>query len=102
MIAPAFSRALARSLLSAVNWLPTMVRGAVEIEVVVRGRVAADSDAFAQATVRDYWRLLVGHDPLPAERDEFDALWRAFRAEHGYSVERMLHDLVRTEAYGAP
>ncbi|MCB9524651.1 MAG: hypothetical protein H6702_14920 [Myxococcales bacterium] len=65
-------------------------------------RVAADSDAFAQATVRDYWRILVGHDPLPQEEDEFEALWRAFGPEHGYRVERMLQALVRTEAYGVP
>lgn len=63
---------------------------------------AVDSDAFAQATVRDYWRLLVGHPPTPDEQGEFDALWRAFRTTHEYRVERMLHDLVRTEAYGAP
>ncbi|MCA9541264.1 MAG: hypothetical protein KC620_20325 [Myxococcales bacterium] len=71
-------------------------------DLIEWARKAADSDAFAQATVRDYWRLLIGHDPTPAERREFDALWRDFREVHGWRVEYMLHDLVRTEAYGAP
>lgn len=71
-------------------------------DLVEWAEVAANSDAFARATVADYWRQLVGHDPTPAEQEEFDALWRAFRTEHEYRVERMLHALVRTEAYGAP
>lgn len=65
-------------------------------------QVAANSDAFAKATVTDYWKLLVGHDPLPGESGEFNALWRDFRGDHDYRVERMLHALVETEAYGAP
>lgn len=64
--------------------------------------VAANSDAFAQATVTDYWKLLVGHEPTPSEAAEFNELWRAFRTEHDYRVEAMLHALVETEAYGAP
>ncbi len=71
-------------------------------DLVEWSELAANSDAFARATVADYWRLLVGHDPTPSEQAEFDALWRAFRTTHEYRVERMLHDLVRTEAYGAP
>ena len=65
-------------------------------------RKAADSEAFARATVADYWRHFVGHDPTPAERGEFDALVAAFPTEHAYSVERLLHALIRTEAYGVP
>lgn len=64
--------------------------------------VAAASDQFAKATVGDYWRLLLGHDPTRAERDEFDALWRAFMTDHEYRVERMLPALIETEAYGVP
>lgn len=71
-------------------------------DLVEWAEVAANSDAFARATVGDYWRLLVGHAPTNEEADEFAAVWRAFRDDHGYQVERMLHDLVRTEAYGAP
>jgi hypothetical protein len=71
-------------------------------DLVQWAEVAANSDAFAQATVRDYWRLLVGHDPTPTERAEFDALWTAFMTDHEYRVERMLHALVETEAYGVP
>jgi hypothetical protein len=63
---------------------------------------AANSPAFARATVADYWRHFLGHDPTPAERAEFEALVAALPTEHAYRVERMLHALIDTEAYGAP
>ncbi len=65
-------------------------------------QIAADSDAFAIAAVRDYWRHLMGRDPQPAELEEFEALWRGLMEDHAYSIERMLHDFIMTEAYGAP
>lgn len=65
-------------------------------------QVAANSEAFRRATVRDYWRLLLGESPRPSEEAEFSALVDAFGEKHAYSVERMLHDLIDTEAYGAP
>lgn len=64
--------------------------------------VAADSEAFARATVRDYWRHFIGHEPTVGERAEFEALVADFPTEHAYRVERMLHALIRTEAYGVP
>ena len=66
------------------------------------GQVAANSDAFAKATVLDYWKLLMGGPPRPDESAEFDMLWRAFMDEHGYGVQSMLHHLITTEAYGVP
>lgn len=71
-------------------------------DLIEWARVAADSDAFARATVLEYWTLLVGEPPRPSEQDAFDALWQAFRGEHGYRVERMLHQLVDMEAYSVP
>ncbi|MEZ4467452.1 MAG: hypothetical protein R3F43_24165, partial [bacterium] len=71
-------------------------------DLVAWARVAADSEAFARATVGDYWRLLVGHDPTDAEADAFDGLVERFRTEHGYQVSAMLHDLIGLEVYGAP
>lgn len=65
-------------------------------------QVAANSDAFAIATVTDYWKLLVGHAPRPEENAEFVATWQAFKTTHAYRVQKMLHDLIHTEAYGAP
>lgn len=62
--------------------------------------IAANSDAFAIATVGGFWRLLLGRDPLPSEQAEFTALWQDFMSH--YSVEQTLHDLIKTEAYGAP
>lgn len=64
--------------------------------------VAANSDAFARSLVLDYWRYLLGEAPRPTEQAEFDRLWRDFRSTHQYGVERMLHDLIMTEAYGVP
>ena len=63
---------------------------------------AASSDAFAKATVLDYWKLLLGGPPTPAQQREFDELARAFAPTHDYRVERMLGALVRTEAYLVP
>ncbi len=64
--------------------------------------VAANSEAFARATVLDYWKLLMGEPPRPDEAAEFDALWNAFMTDHEYGIERMLHALITTEAYGVP
>lgn len=65
-------------------------------------RVAAESDAFAISTTTDYWKLLIGHAPRPEENAEFVATWQRFKSAHGYRVQKLLHDIVRTEAYGAP
>ena len=64
--------------------------------------VAANSDEFARAAVGDYWELLMGREPTAEEAPEFNALWSDFRDGHSYSVEAMLHDFIKTEAYGAP
>lgn len=71
-------------------------------DLVEWAAVAADSDAFRRATVRDYWRLLFAEEPRATEQAEYGALVRAFGDTHGYVVEAMLHDLIDTEAYGAP
>lgn len=63
---------------------------------------AADSDPFARSRVSDYWRLLMGGEPTPAQAAEFAKLWRDLRGPHGYRIAKMLRDFVRTEAYGAP
>lgn len=66
------------------------------------GQVAANSDEFLRATVSDYWKLLMGHAPTAEENAEFVTLWRDLKATHNYRVKPMLHQLIRTEAYGAP
>jgi len=65
-------------------------------------QVGANSDAFAIAAATDYWKLLVGHAPTAEENAEFVTTWKTFKDTHQYRVQRMLHDLIRTEAYGAP
>lgn len=64
--------------------------------------VAANSEAFRRATVLDYWKLLLGEPPRATEQAEFAALVEAFGTTHQYRVEALLHDLIDTEAYGAP
>jgi hypothetical protein len=64
--------------------------------------VAANSEPFARKLVLDYWRLLVGEDPQPGDEPEFARLVQRLSSEHEYRVERMLADLIATEAYGAP
>ncbi len=66
------------------------------------GTVAANSDEFAVATVNDYWKLLMGQPPLPEQNAEFVNLWKRLKSTHNYRVTKMLHELIRTEAYGAP
>lgn len=70
------------------------------------GQVAANSDAFAQKVALDYWKLLVGRDPETHAQDqpEFTQLWKGLKAKDGYNyrVEKMLHGLVLTQAYGRP
>ena len=64
--------------------------------------VAANSEPFARKVVLDYWRLLVGEDPQPGDEAVFTTLAQRLSSEHEYRVERMLRDLIATEAYGAP
>ena len=40
--------------------------------------------------------------PRATEQAEFATLVADFGATHSYNVEAMLHDLIDTEAYGAP
>lgn len=71
-------------------------------DLVEWAEVAANSDAFAAASVLEYWRLLLGHEPLASEQAAFNTLWNDLKGEHAYRIEAMLHDLVDTEAYGVP
>jgi hypothetical protein len=66
------------------------------------GRTGADSDAFLVATVNDYWKLLMGGAPTAEQNAEFTQLWQRLRSPNNYSVKKMLHELIKTEAYGAP
>lgn len=71
-------------------------------DLVEWAAVAADSDAFAQATTRDYWVLMVGESPRDIDVAEYTTLWTDFEGDHAYSVDAMLHDLIDTEAYSVP
>jgi hypothetical protein len=71
-------------------------------DLVEWAEVAANSRDFREATVGDYWALLLGEGPRATELGEYADLVDAFGGAHGYSVDAMLHDLIDTEAYGAP
>lgn len=71
-------------------------------DLVEWGAVAANSDAFARATVLDHWTRVFGEAPRAGELESFNRLWERFRGELGYSVEAMLHALIDTEVYGVP
>ena len=79
-----------------------VILGETVNDLVEWAQVAANSEAFARATVSDYWELLMGEAPQPSESAEFDGLWQAFMNEQAYGVERMLHSMITTEAYGVP
>lgn len=81
-----------------------VVLGQPVSNLVEWARVAADSDEFARAVVSDYWKLLLGAPPTSDQQAEFAALWTDLKAPDrgNYRVARMLHALIRTEAYGVP
>ena len=70
------------------------------------GQVAANSDPFAQKVVADYWKVLIGRDPETHAQDqaEFTKLWQGLKSPgaYNYRVEKMLHGLILTQAYGRP
>ena len=72
------------------------------LTLVEWARLAADSEAFAQTLVRDYWTRLVGQAPDGDDLPAFESLWRRFMTDFNYRTERMLVALVQTEAYGEP
>jgi ABC-type hemin transport system ATPase subunit len=49
-----------------------------------------------------WWEDLLGAPPRGDQQATFLRLVGDLRGRHGFSVEAMLHDLVLTEAYGAP
>ena len=71
-------------------------------DLVTWAHRAANSDDFARTLVSDYWWLLFGEAPRPDEASQFEALWQALKGEHGYSVERLLHAMIDSEAYRVP
>jgi hypothetical protein len=52
----------------------------------------------------DYWKLLIGREPDVNDQPEYTRLWRGLKSPstYNYRVEKMLHDLVLTNAYGRP
>ncbi len=64
--------------------------------------ILVNSDQFAANSVRDYWKVLIGSDVKSYQQKEFKKLWENFKSGHSYSIEAMLRELVKTEAYGVP
>lgn len=73
-------------------------------DLVEWAAVAANSDAFYQATTEDYWKLLVGEVPSPESPlyEDYVATWQGLKADPNHSVDAMLASLVLTRAYASP
>lgn len=69
-------------------------------DLVEWGEAAVETEAFRRSRVLDYWEMLLREPPRAQEAAEFQALVDGL-ADH-WSIEAMLHDLIDTEAYGAP
>ncbi len=79
-----------------------MILGEPVDDLLEWAQVAANSDAFLRATVLDYWEMLLGEPPRALEQAEYAQLVEDLGTLHQFAVEPMLHDLIDTEAYGAP
>lgn len=81
-----------------------MILGQEVADLLEWGKVAANSDAFAMKVTYDYWKLLIGREPDVNDQAEYTRMWRGLKSAttYNYRVEKMLHDLVLTNAYGRP
>jgi hypothetical protein len=61
----------------------------------------ADSREFQRHLALTFFVYTIGHEPLPDELDEFEAVWTTMPTD-GYSANRLLHRLVDTDAFGIP
>lgn len=80
-----------------------VVLGQPVADLLEWAQVAANHDRFFMATTADYFRLLFGEDPAPGKPElfaDYEMLWQDLKQHR--SVEKMLHRLIETEAYGAP
>ncbi|MEO1337184.1 MAG: hypothetical protein AAFV29_16195 [Myxococcota bacterium] len=71
-------------------------------DLVQWAHVAANSEAFALAVTKDYWRLLTGETPRASELADYTMLAQDLMTVHGYSVAAMLRQLIFTEADSVP
>jgi hypothetical protein len=62
-------------------------------------KMAAQSEAFQKNIARMMFVQAMNREPLPHEKSQFDLLWKNL-PEDGYSVNKMLHRLVDTMAFG--
>lgn len=62
---------------------------------------ASDSDYFKRNLANMFFEHALGHEPGPADQEEFLALWQSL-PEDGYSANRLIHRLVDTDAFGVP
>jgi hypothetical protein len=81
-----------------------MLLGHKVADLLEWGKVAANSQEFARNVVADYWKLLIGRAPQTADQREYSQLWRGLMDAntHNYRVQKMLHALILTDAYGKP
>lgn len=64
-------------------------------------QVASESDMFARNLAMMFWKQAIQREPFPDEQEDFLDLWQRLPAED-YAVNKMLHRLIRTDAFGVP
>ena len=87
------------------DWDPgvhrTVIFGQEVANLMEWAQVAVESDAFKRNLAAMFFEHALGHEPKPDEQDEFIALWQSID-EGGWSANQLVHQLVDTQAFGAP
>lgn len=68
--------------------------------VVPWAETAANSDLFARTIAEMFFQHALG-PPTPDDQAELEALWRGL-ADHEYSANALIEDLVQSDAFGVP
>ena len=72
------------------------VESAVEV-----GGVIANDPAFHRTLAETFFEHALGRSPGPGDFEQFSDVWMQLPAD-GYSINRMLHRLIDTDAFAAP
>ncbi|MBR56661.1 MAG: hypothetical protein CMH54_01240 [Myxococcales bacterium] len=70
-------------------------------DLVEWAHVASESDEFKRNLADMFFQYVLDRGPDPQEQESFTEIWKAL-PEDDYSVNRMLHRLIDTDAFGAP
>jgi hypothetical protein len=68
-------------------------------DLVTWAKTAANSDAFKRTLATMFFHHATGRHPGPADEPELASLFTGL-PEHGYSANRLIHDLIDTSTFG--